>query len=55
MYTYVVTDVSGKVVSTQTLAGNRATLSTNELSSGIYLLNVRSNNKTVAVKKLMVK
>ena len=55
LYTYVVTDISGKVVSTQTLSGNRATLSTNELSTGIYLLNVRSNNKTIAVKKLMVK
>ena len=50
-------DLSGKIVyslSENDLFGNSAVISTTNISSGIYLLNIRTN-KTIKTVKLTVK
>ena len=48
--TATLTDMSGRVIATQQGANGQATIATNALSNGLYLLNVRSGNATLSTK-----
>ncbi len=54
-YTVNVIDITGNIVSTQAVSGNRATLSTTGYSSGAYMMMIFSQGKIVYSQKLMIR
>ncbi|MGB1018933.1 MAG: T9SS type A sorting domain-containing protein [Chitinophagales bacterium] len=48
-------DVLGRVVKTNTLTNDKTTFNTSALTQGIYLVNVKNNEGTLATSKVMIK
>ncbi|HYG49406.1 MAG TPA: zinc-dependent metalloprotease, partial [Flavobacteriales bacterium] len=50
----IMTDLSGRVVYQTMMATNSITLNTNSIDNGIYLVNVKQNNKLIGTQKVVI-